>query len=366
MPTDVNEIIKSGVKRYIEEYYMDVDESRKNAEYIFRELKKFLETDNKRFRLFADDVTVVLEPDLILDTAYVYLDKQGKRLFIDGLFVFFKSGHHGRTDMFASGKLQIMRPYMEEDILHKLQEHLSELVDEGVRESYLYQMPSSYSELKNFLSDQDLQKMREEFSFEDDTDEEEHTQNYSLEISEWLYDTDSYRAWYESQWQDEVAIAINEALFQDLITNEISSDLLPFLHSDEGCLTYSQLASARALDTPFEISGEVLKGKYKETTTMSPLENLKIYIDIKAGEYGEIFHSFPILVEQCLQLKDFLSDDPLLEFDLNIHTSKQNEHVTFGNLVDFYIDRAPNATFLKMLGLNSSSNFSSTSIKFST
>ena len=178
---------------------MDVDESGKNAEYIFRELEKFLETDNKRFRLFADDVTIVLEPDLILDTAYVYLDKRGKRIFIDGLFAFVKcKDPRSETESrFAAGKVQIMRPYMGEDILHKLQEYLSEQVDEVVRESYLYQAPSSYSELKNFLSDQDLQKMREEFSFEDDTDEEEHTQNYSLEIFEWLYDTDSYHAWYE-------------------------------------------------------------------------------------------------------------------------------------------------------------------------
>ena len=179
MPKTTKDFLISQIEENFRSYFLNVDDSCTRAEYVFKIIKSFLDTENKRVRLLAEDVTVVLEKDLFIDTAYVYLDRQGERILVEGLSIYYPINEYRENKKFfkEGGEIQLSRPFMDQEAFDELESKFDEAFSQGVADSWSYYSPDSYSALEDFLSAEEIKEMRSEFGFDapaaqDEGDEE--------------------------------------------------------------------------------------------------------------------------------------------------------------------------------------------------
>jgi len=385
MPKTTKDFLISQIEENFRCYFLNVDDSCTRAEYVFKIIKSFLDTENKRVRLLAEDVTVVLEKDLFIDTAYVYLDRQGERILVEGLSIYYPINEYRENKKFfkEGGEIQLSRPFMDQEAFDELESKFDETFSQGVADSWLYYSPDSYSALEDFLSAEEIKEMRSEFGFDapaaqDEGDEDEDDKNERIfsekydKINEWLYDTDSYNEWWDYAFKDQIANAEIERLFLSDV-KECMEDPLgeiePYPTHDSYFNEHWQAKGGKLVSR----SGKIPK------RIENPLLDLMLYAQIEIDgriNHASITCTFPFIVEDYNLLLDFLGDDPRLDFNLKVecsHLRKYNQdspdwtpsRLALGPMIDYLIQKSENRRFFEAVGLNRSSSFSLINVNFS-
>jgi len=339
----IETFILSCIEVQVRKEYSSVYDTKVRAEYTFEIIKRFLETENYKHPLFAADVSVILEKDLFIDTAYVYLCRGNNRILVEGLngMHLIDKSQHG---LHKNDGLRLLRPFITS---REFDQHYKK-IESFLIASFSQEMGSgAHADLEKSLSIEDLQKRREAFGPE-------------------------FESWVE------------EKLKEIKCEGTFDLRLKPSLHGDH-IFSYP---TENEKDICFREHWKFNTNKpFKPEEFYNPLLDLTLHAKIEISlEYDKnnisssIDCSFPLVVRDYNLLLEFLEKtpkrNPKFKLDVLIAYYKKDKGLpTFApywtqnelvltSMIDNVIERTDNRKkkFLDALGVSSSLNLSSMNI----